>query len=51
MRRDHDPRVEICLRCREIWQVSKLLPEKKPGEYYVCPRCARRGEKVFVRRK
>ena len=51
MRRCHDPRVEVCLRCRKAWQVSKLLPEKKPGEYYVCPQCHREGEKIFVRRK
>ena len=51
MRRCHDPRVEVCLRCRKAWQFSKLLPEKKPGEYYVCPQCHREGEKIFVRRK
>ena len=51
MKRDHDPRVEICLRCGKVWNVSRLLPEKKPGEYYICPMCHRAGEKTFVRRK
>lgn len=51
MRRDHDPRVEICLRCRKAWQVSKTLPQRRPGEYYICPECSRKGEGYFVRRK
>ena len=45
------PRLEKCMRCGELWQVSILLPPRKKDELYVCPRCARRGEGYFVRRK
>lgn len=45
------PRYEVCGRCGQEWMVSKILPRRRPDELYICPRCARRGEGVFVRRK
>ena len=45
------PRHEVCVRCGQAWNVSIKIPKRKPGEFYVCPRCARRGEGYFLRRK
>ena len=45
------PRHEVCARCGRDWNVSITLPKRKQNEIYICPRCARRGEAYFLRRK